>query len=60
MLTPVFDIMDELIKENLRTKEKAFAVDPRPLDYENVKCNPLQKLYFRIMYGKPRKCMRSN
>lgn len=51
MLTPVFDIMDELIKENLRTK-KSFTVDPRPLDYENVKCNPLQKIVFRIMYGK--------
>jgi predicted aconitase len=51
MLTPVFDIMDELIKENLRTKE-SFTVDPRPLDYENVKCNPLQKVVFRIMYGK--------
>lgn len=51
MLTPVFDIMDELIKGNIKIEE-GFTVDPRPLDYENVKCNPLQKIVFKIMYGK--------
>lgn len=51
ILTPVFEKMDELIKSDLRT-EKTFTVDPRPLDYENVKCNLLEKLVFKIMYGK--------
>lgn len=51
LLTPVFDKMDQLIEANLRT-EKPFTVDPRPLDYENVKCNILENLVFKIMYGK--------
>ena len=49
-LTPVFEMMDELIAHNLKTRP--FTVDPRPLDYANVKCNPLGKLVFKIMYGK--------
>src|SRR5690554_3069090 len=51
ILTPVFELMDELITNGLKSKG-AFTVDPRPLDYENVKCNPLEKLVFGIMYGK--------
>lgn len=51
ILEPVFDMMEELIDSNLRTSYP-FTVDPRPLDYENVKCNILQKIVFRIMYGK--------
>lgn len=51
VLEPVFDMMDELIESGLKT-EKSFTVDPRPLDYENVKCNLLQKLVFKLMYGK--------
>lgn len=51
LLTPVFEMMDELIAHNLKTKDP-FTVDPRPLDYANVKCNPLEKLVFKIMYGK--------
>jgi len=51
ILEPVFDMMDELIEEGLRT-EKPFTVDPRPIDYENVKCNLIQKIVFKIMYGK--------
>lgn len=51
LLKPVFAMMDELIAAGLRTK-KPFTVDPRPLDYANVKCNPLEKLVFGIMYGK--------
>jgi predicted aconitase len=51
ILTPVFEMMDELIAAGLKT-EKPFTVDPRPLDYKNVKCNPLEKLVFHIMYGK--------
>lgn len=51
LLEPVFDIMDEFIENKLMTKD-SFTVDPRPIDYENVKCNLLEKLVFRIMYGK--------
>lgn len=51
ILEPVFDMMEELIEADLRT-EYPFTVDPRPLDYKNVKCSLLQKIVFRIMYGK--------
>ena len=51
VLKPVFSIMDELIAAGLKVDE-TFTVDPRPLDYENVKCNPLEKLIFnKMMYG---------
>ena len=51
ILEPVFDMMEELIEAGLRT-EYPFTVDPRPLDYKNVKCSLLQKIVFGIMYGK--------
>jgi predicted aconitase len=51
ILTPVFEMMDELVAAGLKTK-KPFTVDPRPLDYKNVKCSPLEKLVFHVMYGK--------
>lgn len=51
LLKPVFEMMEELITAGLKTG-KPFTVDPRPLDYANVKCNPLEKLVFGIMYGK--------
>ncbi|QCX34795.1 DUF521 domain-containing protein [Caloramator sp. E03] len=51
ILEPVFDMMEELISEGFFTKEK-FTVDPRPIDYENVKANLLEKIVFKIMYGK--------
>lgn len=51
LLKPVFAMMDELIAAGLKT-EKPFTVDPRPIDYTNVPCNPLEKLIFTIMYGK--------
>lgn len=51
ILEPVFDMMDELIRNGLETENK-FTVDPRPLDYENVKANLIQKFVFKIMYGK--------
>ncbi len=51
VLKPVFSIMDELIDAGLKVDE-TFTVDPRPIDYTNVKCNPLQKLIFnKILYG---------
>lgn len=51
IMKAVFDIMDEINNAGITTIEK-FTVDPRPLDYDNVKCNPLEKLVFGIMYGK--------
>ena len=52
LLKPVFRTMDEIISAGLKT-EYPFTVDPRPIDYENVKCGPLNKLIFsKIMYSK--------
>lgn len=52
MLKPVFPLMDELIDANCMVAE-GFTMDPRPLDFENVSCNPLEKLVFtKFMYGK--------
>ena len=51
LLKPLFSTMDKLIAGGLNTKGK-FTVDPRPLDYSNVKCNPLEKLVFsKILYS---------
>lgn len=51
VLKPVFSMMDELIDADLITKEP-FTVDPRPIDYENVKCSLPEKIIFsKIMYG---------
>ena len=52
LLKPLFRTMDELIGAGLKA-EGGFTVDPRPIDYENVRCNPLFKLIFsKIMYSK--------
>lgn len=51
ILEPVFDMMEELISNGLVT-EKPFTVNPRPLDYKNIKCGPIKKVAFKIMYGK--------
>lgn len=51
ILVPVFDMMEELIQKEIKA-ELPFTVDPRPIDYENVKCNILEKIVFKIMYGK--------
>lgn len=51
LLKPLFRTMDELIAAGLKA-EGGFTVDPRPIDYENVRCNPLNKLVFsKIMYS---------
>ncbi len=51
VLQPVYKIMDELIGAGLKVEE-TFTVDPRPIDYANVKCNLIEKLIFsKIMYG---------
>ncbi len=52
LLKPLFRTMDELIVAGLKA-EGGFTVDPRPIDYDNVKCNPLNKLVFsKIMYSR--------
>lgn len=52
MLGTVYTTMDELEKNGLKA-EGGFTVDPRPYDFKNVKCNPLEKLVFsKIMYAK--------
>ena len=52
LLKPVYKIMDEIIAADLKVKD-GFSMDPRPLDYENVKCSLLEKLVFNlILYGK--------
>lgn len=51
MMKPVYELMDEIIDAEIETKQK-FTVDPRPLDFENVPGNIIQKIVFKIMYGK--------
>lgn len=52
LLKPVFRICDEMIDAGLKV-EGGFTMDPRPLDYKNVKCSLLEKLVFNlVMYGK--------
>ncbi len=52
LLKPVYRIMDEIIDAGLKTPYP-FTVDPRPIDYKNVKCGLLNKLIFsKIMYSK--------
>lgn len=51
ILKPLFSTMDKLIEAGLRTQGR-FTVDPRPIDYANVKCNPLEKFVFnKKMYS---------
>ena len=51
VLSPVFNITQELIDAGLKA-EMPFTVDPRPIDYKNVKCNPIEKLIFNnFLYG---------
>ena len=51
LLKPVYRIMDEIIDAGLKTPFP-FTVDPRPIDYENVKVGLLNKLIFsKIMYS---------
>lgn len=52
LLTPIYAILDEIIEAGLKVEE-GFTLDPRPIDYENVKCNFLEKLIFnKFMYAK--------
>lgn len=52
LLKPVYRIMDQMINEGIKVPG-GFTMDPRPLDYKNVKCSPLERLVFDlVMYGK--------
>lgn len=51
LLVPVYKVMDEIIAAGLKAPE-GFTIDPRPIDFENVKCNILEKLIFKkFMYA---------
>ncbi|MDD2232595.1 MAG: aconitase X [Sphaerochaetaceae bacterium] len=51
LLKPLFRTMDQLIEAGVKVQGD-FTVDPRPLDYANVKCNPLEKLVFnKFLYS---------
>lgn len=51
LLKPVYRTMDELISAGLKVEE-GFTMDPRPVDFKNVKCNLLDKLLFStVLYG---------
>lgn len=55
LMKPVFRTMDEIIDAGISAKWR-FTVDPRPIDYENVKCSLLNKLIFsKIMYGQQKR-----
>ena len=50
LLKPLFKTMDEINKEGIKASG-GFTCDPRPLDYDNVKCNLLEKIVFnKILY----------
>ncbi len=52
MLKPVYPLMDELIAAGCKVEE-GFTMDPRPLDYKNVSCGPLERFVFSgVVYGK--------
>lgn len=51
MMKPVYKLMDELLDAGLMSDQK-FTVDPRPIDFENVPVNFLQKTVFKVMYSK--------
>lgn len=55
LLKPLYRTMDQLIDAGLKVKGNV-TVDPRPIDFINVKCNPLEKLVFsKIMYKEQEK-----
>ena len=50
VMKPVYALMDKLIRAGVLSGQ-TFTVDPRPLD-PNVPSGVLEKMFFRIMYGK--------
>ncbi len=51
MLKPLYKMMDELVESGLKAK-MPFTVDPRPLDHGNLGDNLLEKMVFKLVYGK--------
>lgn len=52
LLKGVYPLMDEIIADGCKV-EGGFTMDPRPLDYKNVKCDPIEKLVSNVfMYNK--------
>ena len=49
LIQGVFDLMDQLVDAGVTAKQK-FSADPRPVD-KNAPANPIQNLFFKIMYG---------
>src|SRR5574344_228739 len=51
LLTPIYPMMDTLIASGLKA-DAGFTADPRPMDFKNVKCDPLEKLVFKkVIYS---------
>lgn len=51
LLKPIYRTMDELIGAGLKVEE-GFTMDPRPVDFEDVKVNPLDRILFStVLYG---------
>lgn len=49
-IKPYYAILDELIAAGLKTFD-TFTVDPRPLDYENLPVNLVEKILFSFIFG---------
>jgi len=55
LLKPVYRTMDELIGAGLKVEE-GFTMDPRPADFKNTPCSPIDRLLVStILYGKQKK-----
>lgn len=55
LLKPLFKTMDRIIADGIKVRG-ALTVDPRPMDFKNVKCNPLERFVFsKIMYSEQAK-----
>jgi len=52
LLVAMYPLMDKMIAAGVKAPE-GFTVDPRPYDFKNVKCDPLEKLVFtKIIFSK--------
>lgn len=55
MITPLYPMMDEIIKSQI-VAPKGMTLDPRPMDYKNVKASALERFVSKhIIYGKQEK-----
>ena len=51
VLKPLYACMEKLTSEGIKA-QGYLTLDPRPLDYENVKCNFVEKIVFnKVMYS---------